>query len=78
MNNDIADRVKRIVVDHLGVSADSVTDITTYDELGADSLDTVELLMAYEEEFKLEITDEQAINVKTIGDAIQLITKLKE
>ena len=72
--SDIADRVKKIVVEHLGVDAEKVTDNASFiDDLGADSLDTVELVMAFEEEFDLEIPDEDAEKITTVGDAISYI-----
>ena len=72
--SDIADRVKKIVVEHLGVESDKVTENANFiDDLGADSLDTVELVMAFEEEFDLEIPDEDAEKIATVGDAITYI-----
>ena len=72
--SDVAQRVKKIVVEHLGVEADKVTDNASFiDDLGADSLDTVELVMAFEEEFDLEIPDEDAEKIATVGDAISYI-----
>ena len=72
--SDIADRVKKIVVEHLGVEAEKVTESASFiDDLGADSLDTVELVMAFEEEFGLEIPDEDAEKIVTVGDAISYI-----
>src|SRR3954451_16951493 len=74
--SDIADRVKKIVVEHLGVEADKVTDNANFiDDLGADSLDTVELVMAFEEEFNVEIPDDAAEAIVTVGDAIKFIEK---
>lgn len=74
--SDIADRVKKIVVEHLGVDADKVTETASFiDDLGADSLDTVELVMAFEEEFGVEIPDEAAENIQTVNDAISFISK---
>jgi len=71
---DIEERVKKIVVDQLGVREDQVTpDASFVDDLGADSLDTVELVMALEEEFNLEIPDEDAENIRTIGEAVEYI-----
>jgi len=62
--SDIADRVKKIVVEHLGVDEDKVNEGASFiDDLGADSLDTVELVMAFEEEFKVEIPDDAAENM---------------
>ena len=72
--SDIADRVKKIVVEHLGVEPEKVTEAASFiDDLGADSLDTVELVMAFEEEFDIEIPDEDAEKITTVGDAIQYI-----
>jgi acyl carrier protein len=72
--SDIADRVKKIVVEHLGVDEGKVTEDASFiDDLGADSLDTVELVMAFEEEFKVEIPDDAAENIQTVGDAISYI-----
>jgi acyl carrier protein len=74
--SDIADRVKKIVVEHLGVEADKVTEGASFiDDLGADSLDTVELVMAFEEEFSVEIPDDAADTILTVGDAIKYIEK---
>ncbi len=71
---DVADRVKKIVVEHLGVDADKVTDDASFiDDLGADSLDTVELVMAFEEEFGVEIPDDAAEKILTVKDAIGFI-----
>ena len=76
----IEERVKRVVVDQLGVSEDQVTpDASFVDDLGADSLDTVELVMALEEEFDAEIPDDQAESITKVQDAIDYIkTKTKE
>ena len=74
--NDIADRVKKIVVEHLGVDADKVTDSANFiEDLGADSLDTVELVMAFEEEFGCEIPDDAAETILSVKDAIDYIEK---
>jgi acyl carrier protein len=74
--SDIADRVKKIVVEHLGVDAEKVTDNANFiDDLGADSLDTVELVMAFEEEFNVEIPDDAAETIVTVGDAIKFLEK---
>jgi acyl carrier protein len=74
--SDVADRVKKIVVEHLGVEADKVTDNANFiDDLGADSLDTVELVMAFEEEFNVEIPDDAAETIVTVGDAIRFLEK---
>jgi len=72
--SDIADRVKKIVVEHLGVEADKVTESASFiDDLGADSLDTVELVMAFEEEFGIEIPDEDAEKITRVREAIDYI-----
>ena len=72
--SDTADRVKKIVVEHLGVEADKVApDASFIDDLGADSLDTVELVMAFEEEFGIEIPDDAAEKIQTVKDAIAFI-----
>ncbi|QZP07323.1 acyl carrier protein [Caenibius sp. WL] len=72
--SDTADRVKKIVVEHLGVEADKVApDASFIDDLGADSLDIVELVMAFEEEFGVEIPDDAAEKIGTVGDAIKYI-----
>ena len=74
--SDIAERVKKIVVEHLGVDASKVTDSSSFiDDLNADSLDTVELVMAFEEEFSVEIPDEAAEKILTVQDAIDYISK---
>jgi len=74
MSKDVAGTVKRIVVDHLGVDEQKVTDEASFiDDLGADSLDTVELVMAFEEEFGSEISDNEAEKILTVGDAIKFI-----
>lgn len=71
---DVADRVKELVVEQLGVEAEEVTDEASFvDDLGADSLDIVELVMAFEEEFDMEIPDEDAEKIQTVGDAIEYI-----
>ena len=74
--SDIAERVKKIVIDHLGVDADKVVEAASFiDDLGADSLDTVELVMAFEEEFGVEIPDDAADSILTVGDAVKFIEK---
>ena len=74
--SDIADRVKKIVVEHLGVEPEKVQDNANFiDDLGADSLDTVELVMAFEEEFNVEIPDDAAETIVTVGDAIKFLEK---
>ena len=72
--SDTSDRVKKIVVEHLGVDENKVNDEASFiDDLGADSLDTVELVMAFEEEFEIEIPDDAAEKIQTIKDAIDFI-----
>ncbi len=72
--SDIADRVKNIVVEHLGVDADKVIEGASFiDDLGADSLDTVELVMAFEEEFGVEIPDDAAERILTVKDAVSFL-----
>ena len=74
MSGTIAERVKKIVVDHLGVDEAKVTENASFiDDLGADSLDTVELVMAFEEEFGVEIPDDAAEKITTVKDAITYI-----
>lgn len=71
---DVAERVKELVVEQLGVDAEEVTEGASFvDDLGADSLDIVELVMAFEEEFDLEIPDEDAEKIQTVGNAIEYI-----
>ena len=70
----VADKVKSIIVEQLGVDEEEVTpDASFVDDLGADSLDTVELVMAFEEEFSIEIPDDAAEKIQTVGDAINFI-----
>ena len=74
--SDTAERVKKIVVEHLNVDADKVTENASFiEDLGADSLDTVELVMAFEEEFGIEIPDDAAASIVTVGDAVKYIDK---
>ena len=76
--SETADRVKKIVVEHLGVEADEVTEDASFiDDLGADSLDIVELVMAFEEEFGVEIPDDAAEKITTVRDAIEYIDQNK-
>ena len=71
---DIETRVRKKVVEHLGVEEDKVTENASFiDDLGADSLDTVELVMAFEEEFGIEIPDDAAETIQTFGDAVSYI-----
>lgn len=72
--SNTADRITEIVVDKLGVSKDKVTETSSFiDDLGADSLDTVELVMALEEEFNIEIPEEDAEKIRTVKDAVGYI-----
>ena len=74
--SDVADRVKKIVIEHLGVDEDKVAETASFiDDLGADSLDTVELVMAFEEEFGCEIPDDAAEKILTVKDAIDFISQ---
>ena len=74
MSDDISSKVKKIVADHLGIDDTKVNDDSSFiDDLGADSLDTVELVMAFEEEFGSEISDSEAEKILTVGDAIKFI-----
>ena len=74
--SDTAERVKKIVVEHLNVDAEKVTDTASFiEDLGADSLDTVELVMAFEEEFGCEIPDDAAETILTVGDATKFLEK---
>jgi acyl carrier protein len=74
--SDVADRVKKIVIEQLGVEADKVkAEAAFIDDLGADSLDTVELVMAFEEEFGVEIPDDAAETILTVGDAVKFLEK---
>lgn len=74
MSGSIADRVVDIVCEQMGASKDKVTEATSFiNDLGADSLDTVELVMEFEDEFDLNIPDEDAEKIQTVGDAIKYI-----
>jgi acyl carrier protein len=76
--SDIAERVKKIVVDHLGVDAEKVVDgASLIDDLGADSLDTVEMVMAFEEEFGIEIPESKADELTTVAEIIAYVEKVK-
>ena len=71
MSEEVSSKVKKIVADHLGIDETKVTEESSFiDDLGADSLDTVELVMAFEESFGVEIPDEKAETILTVGDAI--------
>jgi acyl carrier protein len=73
-DKSIEDRVKDIIVDQLGVNADQVTLAAKFiEDLGADSLDTVELVMAFEEEFEIEVPDEEAEKLQSVGDVVKYI-----
>ena len=74
--SDVAERVRKIVVEHLNVEESSVVDSASFiGDLGADSLDTVELVMAFEEEFNVQISDEEAEKIQTVADAIKNISE---
>ena len=74
MSDDVVGRVKKVITNHLGVKEEKVTENAKFiEDLGADSLDQVELVMAFEEEFKCEIPDEAAEKIVTVKDAIELI-----
>ena len=74
--SDITDRVKKIVVEHLNVEESKVSDDASFiDDLGADSLDTVELVMAFAEEFDIELPDDAAETIQTFGDAVKFINE---
>ena len=74
MSEDVTSKVKKIEDDHLGIDESKVTEESCFiDDLGADSVDTVELVMAYEEEFGSEISDSEAEKILTVGDAVKFI-----
>ena len=76
--SDIAEKVKAIIVDKLGVDESEVTNEASFtNDLGADSLDTVELIMEFEKEFDIQIPDDKAESISTVGDAISFIEKTK-
>ncbi|MCY2944008.1 MAG: acyl carrier protein [Gemmataceae bacterium] len=75
VNASIEERVVKIVVDSLGVNIDQVARTTAFDQLGADSLDIVELVMELEEEFEISIPEDQAEKIKSVGEAIDFIEK---
>ena len=79
MSESIDARVREIIINELGVEPEKVTDDASFvDDLGADSLDTVELVMAFEEEFGLDIPDEEAEKMRTVGDAVRYLNKQSE
>jgi len=76
MSQEIAARVKKIVIEHLDIDAEKVQENASFiDDLGADSLDTVELVMAFEEEFSIEIPDDVAESIQTVGVAVKFISE---
>ena len=78
MSDDISSKVKKIVADHLGIDEAKVTEESSFiDDLGADSLDTVELVMAFEEKFGIEIPDDAAETIQTVKNAIDYIESKK-
>ena len=79
MSESIQARIREIIINELGVESKIVTDDASFvEDLGADSLDTVELVMAFEEEFKLDIPDEDAEKMRTVGDAVRYLNKQSE
>ena len=79
MANEIETKVRAIIADQLGVAEDEIKTTTSFiEDLGADSLDIVELVMAMEEEFEVEIPDEEAENIKTVADAVNYINTHKK
>ncbi len=76
---EVAKKIKNVIVEQLGVDIGEVTENASFvDDLGADSLDTVELVMAFEEKFNLEIPDEEAEKIQTVGDAINYIVSQQQ
>ena len=76
MSEDVSSKVKKIVADHLGIDEAKVKEESSFiDDLGADSLDTVELVMAFEEEFGIEIPDDAAETIQSFGDAVKFISE---
>ena len=76
--SDIAEKVKAIIIDNLGVDASEVTSAASFtNDLGADSLDTVELIMEFEKEFDIQIPDDKAEAIATVGDAVSFIEEAK-
>jgi|TARA_B100000674_G_C37220878_1_gene636897 acyl carrier protein len=79
MSEATDERVREIIINELGVEAEKVTDEASFvEDLGADSLDTVELVMAFEEEFGIDIPDEDAEQMRTVGDAIKYLNENAE
>lgn len=79
MSDTVESRVKEIIVNELGVESEKVTKEASFvEDLGADSLDTVELVMAFEEEFGIDIPDEDAEQMRTVGDAVSYLEKNAE
>jgi acyl carrier protein len=79
MSEPIEARVREIIINELGLEPEKVTDDASFvEDLGADSLDTVELVMAFEEEFGLDIPDEDAEHMRTVGDAIKYLKENRE
>jgi acyl carrier protein len=79
MSGDILNRVKKVTVEELGVKEEEVVETASFTEdLGADSLDVVELVMAFEDEFGIDIPDEEVNEIKTVGDAVTYISKKVE
>ena len=77
--SDLADRIRAIISDQLMVEPEEVTDEASFvEDLGADSLDTVELIMEFEDEFGIEVSDEDAEKISTVGEAIAYLEKLVE
>jgi acyl carrier protein len=76
MSQDVFERVKKVTVEELGVKPEEVVETASFQEdLGADSLDVVELVMAFEDEFQIDIPDEEVGEIKTVGDAVSYISK---
>jgi acyl carrier protein len=76
--SEVADKVKQIIIDKLGVDESEVTTEASFtNDLGADSLDTVELIMEFEKEFDISIPDEQAENIQTVGQAVEYVVSQK-
>lgn len=75
-NNEIFDRIKKIIINHLGIEESKITETASFiADLGADSLDQVELVMAFEEEFGIEIPDDAAEKITTVGSAVKYISE---